>query len=200
MQDGTATLLENMADTVDLRDPHTGGHSRRVTEHVRRILQELGLHGPDVDLIIAAARVHDIGKIGIPDSILLKEGLLTDEEREIMNTHPAKGADLLRRHHDFSRGAEIVRHHHERWDGDGYPSRLRGTDTPFGSRVIAVADAFDAMTSDRPYRSGMSAQQASRILREGRALQWDEAAVDAFLRGISVTQGDASPQLQHVTA
>jgi HD-GYP domain-containing protein (c-di-GMP phosphodiesterase class II) len=200
MQDSTRTLLENMADTVDLRDPYTGGHSRRVTEYTRGILGELALQGPDVDLIVTAARVHDIGKIGVPDTVLLKDGQLDDEERAIMNMHPEKGAELLRRHNDFGRGAEIVLHHHERWDGEGYPHRLRGTEIPFGARVIAIADSFDAMTSDRPYRRGMSADKAARILREGRGRQWDGAVVDAFLRSIGDRLTDAAtPHLRVVT-
>lgn len=185
LQDQTRKLLEHMADTVDLRDPYTGGHSRRVTEYTRGILRELGLQGPDVELTIAAARVHDIGKIAMPDDVLLKEGKLTDEEWLIMKRHPAQGADLLMRYPDFARGAEIVRHHHERWDGAGYPDGLRERDIPFGARVIAVADSFDAMTSDRPYRPGMPVSRAVEILRAGRGQQWDPAIVDAFLRSIT---------------
>jgi putative nucleotidyltransferase with HDIG domain len=186
-----------MADTVDLRDPYTGGHSHRVTHYTRGILHELGKHGPEVDLIVAAARVHDIGKIGIPDYVLQKDGPLSDEEWVIMKRHPETGAELLKRYPDFSRGVEFVRHHHERWDGQGYPHRLRDSAIPFGARVIAVADAFDAMTSDRPYRKGMSTQQAAYILREGRGLQWDGLIVDAFLRSVADRiEQSAPPRLQ----
>jgi len=185
MQEGTRQLLENMADAVDLRDPYTGGHSRRVTEYSMVILKELGFNGPEVDLIRVAARVHDIGKIGIPDVILHKPGPLTDDERAVMEQHPVHGETLLKRYGDFARGVQIVRHHHESWDGTGYPDRLKGTDIPFGARVIAVADSFDAMTSDRPYRRGMPMRKAAGILREGRGQQWDAALVDAFLRGIA---------------
>jgi len=185
MQEGTRQLLENMADAVDLRDPYTGGHSRRVTEYSMVILKALGFNGPEVDLIRVAARVHDIGKIGIPDAILHKPGPLTDDERAVMEQHPVHGETLLKRHGDFARGVQIVRHHHESWDGTGYPDRLKGTDIPFGARVIAVADSFDAMTSDRPYRRGMPMRKAAGILRAGRGQQWDAALVDAFLRGIA---------------
>ena len=102
-----------------------------------------------------------------------------------MEQHAERGAYLLRRYPDFARGVAIVRHHHEAWDGTGYPHRLAGTDIPFGSRVIAVADAFDAMTSDRPYRRGMLAQHAAQILRDGRHRQWDAAVVDAFLASLA---------------
>jgi HD-GYP domain-containing protein (c-di-GMP phosphodiesterase class II) len=182
MHDGTSRLLESMADAVDLRDPYTGGHSRRVTEFTLHILREMGIVGPEVDLIGSAACVHDIGKIGIPDHILNKPGQLTPEEKAIMDSHPARGADLLARYSDFARGMAIVRHHHERWDGKGYPDGLRGVEIPFGARVIAVADSFDAMTSDRPYRSGMPIGKAAHILREGRGQQWEAAIVDAFLQ------------------
>ncbi len=99
-----------------------------------------------------------------------------------METHSARGAELLQRYPDFVRGVAIVRHHHERWDGQGYPDGKSGYDIPFGARLLAVADSFDAMTSDRPYRKGMSTERACTILREGRGTQWDEQLIDAFLR------------------
>jgi putative nucleotidyltransferase with HDIG domain len=185
MHDGTRQLLENMADAVDLRDPYTGGHSRRVTEYCAAILRELGLHGPEVDLIVTAARVHDIGKIGVPDAVLNKPGKLDPEERAIIEQHPVSGAELLKRYRDFARGVALVRHHHESWDGTGYPDRLKGAEIPFGARVIAVADSYDAMTSDRPYRKGMPISKAAAILREGRGRQWDPTIIDAFLRSIA---------------
>jgi putative nucleotidyltransferase with HDIG domain len=184
MQDDTRHILESMADTVDMRDPYTGGHSRRVTEFTEAILRTMEKHGPEVDLIISAARVHDIGKIAIPDGILNKPGKLTDEERAIMETHSERGAEVLERYQDFARGVAVVRHHHESWDGTGYPHKLTGTDIPFGARVIAVADSYDAMTSDRPYRTGMSPAKAVSILREGRGVQWDASIVDALVRSL----------------
>ncbi len=184
----TRQLLERLADAVDLRDPYTGGHSRRVTAYCEAILREMKLAGPDVDLIISAARVHDIGKIGIPDVVLNKPDKLTAEEWAIMTTHSARGAELLARYPDFARGVEIVRHHHERWDGKGYPDGLAGPAIPFGARVIAVADSFDAMTSDRPYRKGMPVEKALHILRSDNGQQWDIRVVDAFLH--SFTQPD----------
>ena len=187
MHTSTRRLLENMADAVDLRDPYTGGHSRRVTEYTEGILSALNLNGAEVELIVTAARVHDIGKIGIPDGVLNKPGKLDGEERALMETHAERGAELLRRHNDFARGMEIVRHHHEAWDGSGYPHRLAGSAIPFGSRVIAVADSYDAMTSDRPYRAGMSPQKAAAILREGRGTQWEPVIVDALLRALADT-------------
>jgi hypothetical protein len=184
MQLSTLHLLERMADTVDLRDPYTGGHSRRVTAYCLAMLKHLGVGGPEMDLVVTAARVHDIGKLAVPDYVLNKTGKLTEDEWAIMATHPDQGAELLTRYPDFARGVQVVRHHHERWDGDGYPHRLKGLDIPFGARVIAVADAFDAMTSDRPYRDGMTPQEAMRVLRSGRGRQWDGRIVDAFVRAV----------------
>jgi HD-GYP domain-containing protein (c-di-GMP phosphodiesterase class II) len=185
LQNSTRWILESMADAVDLRDPYTGGHSRRVAHYCAGIFRQLALVGPEVDLIIAAARVHDIGKIGVPDHVLNKPGPLTPEERVIMETHPDRGADLLLRYPDFARGVGIVRHHHESWNGKGYPSKLAGYAIPFGARVIAVADSYDAMTSDRPYRRGMTPARAAQILREGRGEQWDPTVVEAFLHSIA---------------
>ena len=197
LQSNTRIILESMADTVDLRDPYTGGHSQRVAKGTAAILDSLGLNGPEVDLIVSAARVHDIGKIGIPDHVLNKPGRLDPEEEAIMQTHPDRGADLLNRYPDFVRGVEIIRHHHEAWDGTGYPQKLKGTDIPFGARVIAVADSFDAMTSDRPYRKAMPVSKAASILQQGRGKQWDAAIVDAFLRTIAdQLEPEALPQAQ----
>jgi hypothetical protein len=178
----TRHMLESMADTVDMRDPFSSGHSRRVAELCAGILHELDLHGVDAELIIAAARVHDIGKIGVPDDLMKKPGPLTPEERALMQTHPESGADLLTRYPDFARGVSMVRHHHERWDGEGYPHHLRETAIPLGARVIAVADSFDAMISNRAYRRGITIDRAVAILREGRGRQWDASVVDALVR------------------
>jgi hypothetical protein len=185
MRDTTRHVLESMADMVDLRDPYTGGHSRRVAGYARGILQAMGLHGPEVQLVISAARLHDIGKISMPDEVLKKDRGLSDEEWAVMKTHPDRGANVLTRYKDFARGSEMVRYHHECWDGSGYPKGLKATEIPFGARVIAVADSFDAMTSDRPYRAGMPVERAAAILREGRGHQWDPAIAEAFLASIS---------------
>jgi HD-GYP domain-containing protein (c-di-GMP phosphodiesterase class II) len=177
----TVRILNDMADTVDLRDMYTGGHSNRVADLVHQILIQLNVAGPEASLIEMSARLHDIGKIGIPDTILMKPGTLSAVEMSIMQAHPQKGAELISKYKDFSRGASIIMHHHERWDGDGYPARLKGYEIPFGARVLAVADSFDAMTSDRPYRKALSVYQAIQILLEGRGTQWEPAIVNAFV-------------------
>jgi HD-GYP domain-containing protein (c-di-GMP phosphodiesterase class II) len=182
----TLRLLEDMADTVDLRDIYTGGHSRRVAELVHQILDQLNIFGHEASIIEIAARLHDIGKIGISDEILKKPAKLSAEEMGIMQTHSETGANLIAKYKDFSRGALMIRHHHESWNGNGYPGNLRDYNIPFGSRVIAVADSFDAMTSDRPYRKAMSKEIAIQILLEGRGKQWDPSVVNAFLTAINL--------------
>lgn len=177
----TFQILEDMADTVDLRDVYTGGHSKRVVELVHQLLVQLNIQGPEATLIKNAARLHDIGKIGIPDVILMKPEKLTPEEMEIMRSHSQKGASLITKYRDFSRGAQMILHHHERWDGQGYPARLKEYEIPFGARVIAVADSFDAMTSDRPYRRKLTERQALDIFRNDQGQQWDPHIVAAFL-------------------
>jgi HD-GYP domain-containing protein (c-di-GMP phosphodiesterase class II) len=177
----TVQILKYMADTVDLRDTCTGGHSKQVADLVRQTLAQLKVSGPEAMLIETAASLHDLGKIGIPDRILLKPGKLLAEERAIMQTHPQKGAELISKYKDFSRGARIIMHHHERWDGQGYPAGLKEHEIPFGARVIAVADSFDAMTSDRPYRKALSVDRAIQILLEGSGRQWDPVIVNVFV-------------------
>jgi len=181
----TLRIVEDMADIVDLRDIYTGGHSRRVSDLVYQILVQLNIFGQEASLIINAANVHDIGKIGISDAILRKPVGLTQEEMASMQTHPQKGAELVSRYKDYSRGAEMIMHHHERWDGNGYPTGLSAHEIPFGARVIAVADSFDAMITDRPYRKALSVEMAVQILLEGREKQWDLTIVDALVEIIS---------------
>ena len=185
----TYQLLESMADAVDLRDPYRAEHSRRVAELTRSMLQELGVRGQEAAFILMAARLHDIGKIGVPDELLLKDGPLTPDQRAVLETHAERGAELLKHYPDFARGVELVRHHHERWDGAGYPDRLAGTDIPFGARMIAVADAFDALTSDRSYRRALSPERAAAIMLEGSSQQWDPSIVQALLRSLGDRPG-----------
>lgn len=178
----TATVRA-LSNAVEWRDAYTAKHAERVTAYGVLIARSLGIlvEGTPTEF---GFLLHDIGKLAISDAILHKEGPLTDAERARMVEHPVIGAQIVEGI-DFLEGAvDIVRHHHERWDGRGYPHRLRGPDIPFGARVIAVADSFDAMTSDRPYRPGMTVDRAVAILREGRAVQWDPAVVDALLHTV----------------
>jgi HD-GYP domain-containing protein (c-di-GMP phosphodiesterase class II) len=167
---------------MELSDLGIHGHGRRVALIARALLRELRISSPEADLTLAAALLHDIGKIGLPACILAKPGCLDREEKRTVDTHSQRGADWLRRRLGFGLAADYVLHHHERWDGRGYPGRLKGWEIPRGARVIAVADSLDALTSDRPYRAGLSLTETRRILHAERGRQWDPAIVDAALR------------------
>jgi putative nucleotidyltransferase with HDIG domain len=181
LRSDTGDALVTLADTIEQRDPHTFQHSVRVAAYVTHIARGLNLPGDETALIVSAARVHDLGKIAIDNRILFKEGPLTDEERRQVNTHPAAGAELAGKFSLYGEGADIIRHHHERWDGTGYPDGLAGDAIPLGARVIAVADVYDAMTSDRPYRLALSHEVAVSELIRGRGTQFDARVVEAFL-------------------
>ena len=132
-----------------------------------------------------AALLHDVGKIGVPDAILRKPGILTDEEFEAVKQHPQMGAIMVSSVPGMEETLDAVRHHHERWDGGGYPFGLRGEEVPLIARLMAVADAFSAMTMDRPYRKGMAHERAVWILESGAGTQWDPVCVEAFVRGLN---------------
>src|SRR5216683_1300030 len=172
--------VESMADVVDRRDPYTFQHSQSVADHAVRTARRLQLPDKEVELIRLAARVHDLGKIEVPDEVLHKQGRLTEAEFELMKKHPATGAEILAKFPEYKRGRELVLAHHERMDGLGYPRGLAGAAIAFGARVIAVADSWDAMTSDRPYRKALDAEVALAELLRGRGTQWDPQVVDAF--------------------
>jgi len=189
----TVAAVESMADLVDRRDPYTFQHSRSVAEQAVRTARRLGLPEREVQLIGLSARVHDLGKIAVPDAVLHKQGRLTDEEFALMKKHPDDGADILAKFPEYKRGRELVLSHHERIDGRGYPRGLSGNDIPLGARIIAVADAWDAMTSDRPYRKALSPDIALAELMRGRGTQWDASVVEAFaadLPGVEPIQVD----------
>ncbi len=180
MRDQTIAAVESMADVVDKRDPYTGQHSKSVAEHSVRIAHQMHLAESEVELIRLAARVHDLGKVAVPDEVLHKQGRLTNEEFAIMQKHPVTGAEILSKFPEYRKGRELVLAHHERVDGRGYPRGLERDQIPLGARVIAVADSWDAMTSDRPYRQAMDGHLAMSELLRGRGIQWDATVVDAF--------------------
>jgi putative nucleotidyltransferase with HDIG domain len=173
--------LEALGAALDLRDTETAGHSLRVTRYCQEIARALGVDGDPLKQITRGAFLHDIGKIGVPDSILLKEGKLTPEEMAVMQSHARIGYDLVSRIAFLAAAAEIVLTHQERFDGAGYPQGLAGEEIPLGARIFAVADTLDAMTSDRPYRRALpfSAARAEVIRESGR--QFDPKVVEAFL-------------------
>jgi HD-GYP domain-containing protein (c-di-GMP phosphodiesterase class II) len=143
--------------------------------------ERMRLAPADADLVVSAARVHDVGKISTDNRILLKAGPLTEEERAQIMAHPADGANLVGQFSMYGKGRDFIRHHHERWDGTGYPDGLAGEQIPLGARIIAVADAFDAMTSDRPYRTSMPAEEAVAELVRCSGTQFDARVVEVFL-------------------
>lgn len=179
---GATETFEKLLDSLAARDPSTAVHSEHVADLSERIARALGLPEDEVDKIKSAARIHDIGKIGIPDSILLKPGPLTEGEWEIMKRHPLIGADILKGLEVYDRAIDIVRHEHERWDGSGYPDGLRGTAIPLGARIVAVADVYDALISDRPYRKAFPREKALEMIREMRGTKLDPEVVDALFR------------------
>jgi putative nucleotidyltransferase with HDIG domain len=173
-------LLERLSGALESRDLYTHGHSRRVMRHSYRIARQLGLSASDAARIRTAAALHDVGKIETPREVLNKPGRLTDEEFRVIQRHPVDGAQLVEELGDDELTA-MVRHHHERLDGGGYPDGLVGGAIPLGARVIAVADTFDALTSNRPYRTGCRHKKALDILRAEAGTQLDPDVVAAFL-------------------
>ncbi|WP_186578605.1 HD-GYP domain-containing protein [Aquibacillus kalidii] len=170
--------------TLDARDHYTAGHSIRVANYAVEIGKYTGLSPSQLDLLHKSALLHDIGKIGIRDEVLLKEGKLTDEEFAQIKLHPSIGADILTQIQPKEAMVELipgVKYHHERYDGKGYPDGLAGENIPFFGRILAVADAFDAMTSNRPYRKGMSTAKALSIIDEGKGTQWDPVYAKLFV-------------------
>jgi len=181
----THEALASLVEVMELRDPYTAGHSRRVAAYSRTIANRLGMPEEQADIVEQAGRVHDIGKAGIDSAVLAKDDALTPDEWEQMRQHPALGANVVSRFAAYRHGADIVRYHHEAWDGSGYPDGLAGEQIPLGSRIIAVADTFDALTTSRPYREGLSVDTAIEILERGAGSQWDPrvvAAMTGYLR------------------
>jgi len=176
--------FEKVVELLEERDPYTGEHSGKVAELAGAIAQELGLRGSEVEMIKAVARVHDIGKIAVPDRILLKPGKLDPEEWEIMKRHPAIGADLLKGLEVYGRYADVVRYEHEHWDGSGYPEGLKGEEIPMPARIIAAADVYHALISERPYRPAYPKEKALDIIRNMAGRVLDPKVVGALLRVI----------------
>jgi HD-GYP domain-containing protein (c-di-GMP phosphodiesterase class II) len=169
-----------MAQAVEMRDTYTGGHTQRVTKYSLLLAQQLKLSPQELHWVRIGTPLHDIGKIGIDDSILRKAGKLTPEEFEIMKTHTVKGAAILATIADLGPVIPIVRSHHEQWNGNGYPDALAGENIPRLARIVAVADAYDAMTSDRPYRKGMPHQVAFEEIHKCAGRQFDPECAEGF--------------------
>lgn len=182
LQNSDWGALEALVAAVDARDQITGGHSKNVTAYAVVMARAIGLADHDVDAIRAAALLHDVGKIGITDRVLIKNGALTPEERALIESHPAVGESLARRSLNLSGALPGILYHHERYDGKGYPTGLSGEDIPISARIIAIADAYDAMISHRHYRTPPGRTRALRELELGAGQQWDPELVRAFLK------------------
>ena len=181
LQRGIYQSLLGLANALEAKDVYTRGHSERVGATSRRLALVLGLSPAEAELVARAGLLHDIGKIGIPESVLRKAGPLTSEEWALMRRHPVIGAQIVAPFEFFTAGAAVIRHHHERVDGSGYPEGLAGTVIPFGARIVAVADVYDALTSDRPYRPAMAASDALAQLQAEAGRGLDADIVGAFI-------------------
>ena len=173
--------LAHLVELLEQRDAYTAGHSERVAMLARTLALQLGLTGDEAGEIERAGRVHDIGKLVIDPEILQKRGPLTDDEMASMRLHAVHGASIVQRFSPTGPGHLFVRHHHERWDGTGYPEGLRGEAIPFGARILSVADAYDALTSDRPYRRAIDVARIRAIMAEGAGSQWDPLVVQSLV-------------------
>lgn len=178
----TVEAVLKMAESIDYRDTGTYEHSKRIAELTERLATKAGLQQEHTAEIVLASRVHDLGKIGISNEILLKSGPLTPAEQEIMSHHPEIGATILQSYTAFEGAVDIVRYHHERWDGSGYPQGLKGEEIPIGARILSVVDAFDAMTADRPYRRGAPVDEAVEMLKRGIGSQFDPTVCALFIQ------------------
>jgi response regulator RpfG family c-di-GMP phosphodiesterase len=177
-------VVERLAKAAESRDNDTGEHIERMSMLCERLALEVGMSAEEAETVRYAAILHDIGKISVPDNVLLKPGKLTPEERAVMETHAMIGSKLLvgSRSPLLRMAEEIARTHHERWDGGGYPAGLAGTEIPFPGRICSICDVFDALTTERPYKRAWPVEEALAEIANGRGTQFDPDLVDAFLR------------------
>jgi HD-GYP domain-containing protein (c-di-GMP phosphodiesterase class II) len=177
-------MVKALVNSIDAKDTYTCGHSERVAQMACRLGQHLQHTEEECEQLYMTGLLHDIGKIGVPDNVLLKPGKLTDEEFALIKKHPEIGYHIVQHLSQLSYALPGILHHHEAYDGRGYPHQLAGEQIPLHGRLLAVVDAYDAMTSSRPYRPGMPTERAEKILRDGAGRQWDPAVVDAFFQAL----------------
>ena len=178
--------LRALLGTVSAKDKYTLGHSERVMDYAVMIARSMGLEGERIRLIKIAALLHDIGKVEIPEALLNKSEPLTEDDRNLLKKHPSYSADILEPLSNIELLIDSIKHHHERFDGKGYPSGIKGNDIPLEARILCVADSFDAMLSDRPYRKGMKINEVIAELEKNAGTQFDPSAVNAFFSALSV--------------
>ncbi|TAN32430.1 response regulator [bacterium] len=186
--DSAEQVIFALAAAVEAKDAFTERHTQRVGESARHVGRRLGLPEVALDALYRGGIIHDIGKIGVPDAILLKPGPLDGLETARMQAHPAIGESIVRPLHSGSSLLPIIRHHHERYDGRGYPDGLRGQEIPRLARIVSVCDAYDALVNDRPYRARRSVEEAVAVLVDGAGTQWDPEMVDLFASEIPALQ------------
>ena len=184
LQDLYLNTVSALTEAIDTRDHYTKNHSEHVTRYALGTAREMGLNKKQKDVLKDAAKLHDIGKIGVHDYILMKPGKLTNEEWEEIKLHSLKGVKILQPLTFLNDAISVIRSHHERYDGQGYPDGISNDDIPLEARIMAVADAYDAMTTERPYRKALSREEALEEIKRGRGSQFDPEAADAFLRYI----------------
>lgn len=177
--------VEALADSIDAKDPYTNGHSRRVSHYSMLIGEKAGMDDSELEILRMEALLHDVGKIGVPDGILKKPGKLTGEEYEIIKGHTVTGGEILSDMELMPGAADVARHHHERYDGEGYPDGLAGTAVSDHSRIVAVADSYDAMSSDRVYRKRLEKETIIDEIKKGRGYQFDPVYADIMLELIT---------------
>ena len=181
--------MRSLGESVGEKDSATEDHSQRIERLVLATAEQLGLSGEQLVLLSDAAYLHDIGKVGVPDEILNKPGPLNEDERKEIRAHPASGATIMGRKAFLREAANIVLAHHERFDGSGYPNGLRGEEIPIEARILAVADAYDAMTSKRPYGAVLSREEARDEIRRNAGTQFDPTVAAAFLSAVEALDG-----------
>jgi putative nucleotidyltransferase with HDIG domain len=200
LKERSTAAMESLSATVDARDAYTAGHSRRVQQLALAIGRELSLSQAELDLLGHAALFHDIGKLAVPDAILLKPSSLTPDEWALMQRHADEGARIIDRLGFLDDAVPAIRHHHERWDGTGYPHGLTGEDIPLGARIIHVADALDSMLTTRIYRAARAAGDAVEELRRGAGTQFCPRCVAALDRILAADPALDEPRAGHVLA
>lgn len=182
LQKQTHDALRALMQVIDVRDHHTFDHSERVSKYAQLMGEELGLSQEEIEVLAEAGLLHDLGKVGMVDDVLYKNGTLNPKERKHAQEHAEVGSMLLSKFPLFEKGSILVRHHHERYDGKGYPDGLVGEQIPIGSRIISVADAYQAMTENRPYRPALTQEEAIEQLQAGSGTQFDPRVVDVFIK------------------
>ncbi|HEU4657363.1 MAG TPA: HD domain-containing phosphohydrolase, partial [Capillimicrobium sp.] len=208
LRDTQLEILQRLGRAAELRDDETGAHVERIGTLVRAVATAMGMARDDVELLEHASALHDLGKVGIPDRVLLKDGPLDAEERALMERHAAIGADILSGSSSplVQLAETIARTHHERWDGTGYPAGLRGEEIPLAGRICAICDVFDALVSERRYKPAWTVEDALATIEAERGRHFDPAVVDAFvpvvrgMLGVGPAAGAASPEREAVAA